>query len=406
MNQVAFTLAAGVILLASSASAQSVSCENDYGSCTQGQDTVSCSCDGGDTGGSGATGGSSTGGDTGTPMTDEELLAACIDELESICGSDNPPDPTDSVTCSNADGECSQGQNGFGCSCNDGPADGAGDGGGSGGGSTGGSGGGGGDFTPEELLAMCLDNLDDFCGPGEPGEGVTCETDNGSCTQMEFSVSCSCAGGADGGGGVDGGGTSGSTGGTGPDTDGGAPPTDEELLSMCLQSIEDFCPDGGGEGGGVGSTTVGSTTEGSTTEGSTTEGVDTGFDSDDGADDPGSSVTTTGGGTSTGPADDTGNGEDGGGSDTGQEATGGSGTGTAGGDDAAGTDGLTDGTDTGESTDTTGTATTGESTAGGATDSSADSSGCIAGHGSRSAAPIMLLILGSALLLGVRRQTS
>jgi MYXO-CTERM domain-containing protein len=81
-----------------------------------------------------------------------------------------------------------------------------------------------------QLQAVCEEQLDQFCGPPGPIEGVPCESELGMCIvdNEPDSVSCDCVG--EGGGGAAG----------GNEWDGF---TDEQLAGVCAEQLEVWCGD-------------------------------------------------------------------------------------------------------------------------------------------------------------------
>lgn len=152
-----------------------VSCENELGSCSVGQNSFSCECAGGvGTGGGGGV--SDTGGTGGGPeKTKEELLAECEEMLTDMCGGDVEP-PEGSVKCENENGSCVVGPSSHSCLCNNGDTDGAG---------TTGSGGEPIPFkTKEELMAECKELLEE-CGEGGSSDTTGEGSDTSSATDGE-----------------------------------------------------------------------------------------------------------------------------------------------------------------------------------------------------------------------------
>ncbi|MFT7625320.1 MAG: hypothetical protein ACI9WU_004511, partial [Myxococcota bacterium] len=292
------------------------------------------------------------GGGGGEPIADDQLEPACEQALEDFCGE---PDVTtgDGFTCTNDFGSCTVDQGWISCACE---GD-AGSGGTGGGGSDVGTGGSEPEMTQEELEQWCWDELT-MCGDTEPEPGVACENEFGECTVDQWGSWCECIDGSGGGGSGTTSGTSGGQDDAGDSVDGG-----DSGSSSTTGSGDDGGDDAGDTGFDTGSSGTGSTEPPSDEElmASCIEllTVCDGAEPGNGTE-PGTSVGGTEAGTSVGDSE--------GGSSVGGSTEAGSSVGGVGGEgasDGGGGEGSTVGGDSGtDANGTTAAGTTGEDAGG------------------------------------------
>lgn len=212
------------------ARAASAECSNDFGSCSVDNDDgtfISCSCENG----------SGTGGQTDDDgwagLDEEELAEVCEEELTTLCGPHSVPEG--GVTCTTDLGSCTVNNEGFdsvSCSCEGGSGDG-----GTGGGNAWAG------LSEEQLMEVCLEQVDSFCqfeGTGgeatSTGGDATTGADTGSLDGDDGTPITTAASGNEGNDGNSGndsaGGTSGAAGEEGEvaggDAGGGADDGDPE----------------------------------------------------------------------------------------------------------------------------------------------------------------------------------
>lgn len=189
-------------------------CMSKFGECSVSNspdDSVFCDCTDGGAGGGG-------GGNEWAGLNQAQLDAVCQEQLQSFCG---PFEPPDGVPCENELGVCyiDNEPDSLSCECA--------------GGQGGGIGGGGNQWdglSDVELEAVCFEELEIFCGDPPDPEWM-CENKLGGCS-IEFDdgndafVSCGCT---DGGGGFF------------PGDPDWAGLSEDELMEVCFQQIDDTC---------------------------------------------------------------------------------------------------------------------------------------------------------------------